>query len=90
MSQGDTEESLPSAVPAWGMAIDLGAGLTSGVIQAGLLNPWDRALYLSVKDSTAFLSKANWNAPYHGFSQAVVGRAIAGETVQRGVPGHLS
>mmetsp|Transcript_20133 Transcript_20133/g.77071 ORF Transcript_20133/g.77071 Transcript_20133/m.77071 type:complete len:272 (+) Transcript_20133:103-918(+) len=50
----------------------------SGVIQAGLLNPWDRALYLSVKDSTRFLNPSNWKAPYHGFSQAVVGRAISG------------
>ena len=66
------------------VVIDISAGLSSGVIQAGLLNPWDRALYLSVKDSTAFLSRANWNAPYHGFSQAVVGRAISGALLVHG------
>ncbi|GKY93729.1 hypothetical protein MPSEU_000340000 [Mayamaea pseudoterrestris] len=53
-------------------------GLAAGVCQAGVFNPYDRALYLSVKDSRPFLSKENWKRPYAGFIQSLGGRALAG------------
>jgi len=54
------------------------AGLLSGIIQAGVYNPWDRALYLSVKNNVSFLNFNNWTHPWHGFAQAVVQRTISG------------
>jgi len=57
--------------------IDTLAGLVSGTTQAALLNPWDRALYLSVKDRRPFLSWPNFYRPYYGFGQAAVQRVIS-------------
>jgi hypothetical protein len=51
-------------------------GLTAGVAQAGIFNPYDRALYLAIKESRPFLSKANWTKPYTGFFQSLGARAI--------------
>lgn len=53
-------------------------GLFTGIFCSGLFNPWDRALYLSVKNNKPFLSIENFIAPYQGFSQAVVQRAFLG------------
>jgi Mitochondrial carrier protein len=53
-------------------------GLLAGVLQAGLFNPFDRALYLSVKNHVPFLSVANFQNPYQGFSQSIFGRALSG------------
>jgi len=54
------------------------SGLTAGVAQAGLFNPYDRALYLSVKNGIPFLSKENFHRPYQGFFQSVGHRALSG------------
>ena len=54
------------------------AGLVSGVSVAGLFNPWDRALYLSVLHSRPFLTAANFRHPYQGFLQVVVHRTLSG------------
>eukprot|EP00980_Cylindrotheca_fusiformis_P008593 scaffold1828_cov98-Cylindrotheca_fusiformis.AAC.2 len=54
------------------------SGLCAGVTSAGLFNPIDRALYLSVKNDIPFLSKANFVSPYSGFFQSVGHRAISG------------
>lgn len=56
----------------------LACGLGAGVVQAGLLNPFDRALYLSVKERRAFLHAENFTRPYQGFLQSVGGRALSG------------
>ena len=32
--------------------------MSGGFLQAGLFNPWDRALYLSIKEERAFLNRA--------------------------------
>ena len=53
-------------------------GLLAGIFQAGLFNPVDRALYLSVKNHVPFLTASNFVNPYQGFSQSVVGRALSG------------
>lgn len=54
------------------------SGLTAGVAQAGLFNPFDRALYLSVKNHTPFLRRENFQTPYQGFFQSVGHRALSG------------
>jgi hypothetical protein len=53
-------------------------GLAAGVSQAGLFNPFDRALYLSVKNNVPFLRKENFQNPYQGFFQSVGHRALSG------------
>eukprot|EP01083_Nonionella_stella_P013985 39345_1 len=55
----------------------LGAGLMSGVAVATLFNPWDRALYLSVRNNVAFLSRSNFRAPFQGVWPTVVTRALS-------------
>jgi hypothetical protein len=55
------------------------AGLVCGLFQAGLFNPWDRALYLSVRDRRPFLHATNFKNPFQGFWQAIVHRTIAGD-----------
>ena len=50
-------------------------GFVAGLVTAGLLNPWDRALYLSVKESRGFFHRQNWTSPYQGFTQALFQRA---------------
>ncbi|MBA4697279.1 MAG: hypothetical protein H2069_07825 [Legionella sp.] len=56
--------------------IDIASGLIAGVLCSGLFNPWDRALYLSVKNNRPFLSLDNFKSPYQGLSQAMVQRAF--------------
>ncbi|MCE0722533.1 MULTISPECIES: hypothetical protein [Legionella] len=58
--------------------IDVASGLIAGVSNSGLFNPWDRALYLSVKYNRPFLSMQNFKSPYQGLSQALVQRAFLG------------
>ena len=53
-------------------------GLAAGVISAGVFNPFDRALYLSVTNRTPFLTKQNFQNPYLGFMQSVGHRALSG------------
>jgi hypothetical protein len=78
------EESIAAAVPTGrkrgrgGKSKALACGLGAGVVQAGLLNPFDRALYLSVKERRPFLHRENFTRPYQGFLQSVGGRAVSG------------
>lgn len=58
------------------IAIDLGSGLFTGILCSGFFNPWDRALYLSVKNNNSFLSQVNFKSPYQGFSQSMVQRSF--------------
>ena len=60
------------------LTIDITAGLFTGIFCSGLFNPWDRALYLSIKNNKPFLSIDNFRHPYQSFSQAVVQRAFLG------------
>ena len=53
-------------------------GLFAGVATAGLFNPVDRGLYLSVKDRRPFLDPRNFKTPYSGFLQSVWIRAFSG------------
>mmetsp|Transcript_14262 Transcript_14262/g.34636 ORF Transcript_14262/g.34636 Transcript_14262/m.34636 type:complete len:277 (-) Transcript_14262:193-1023(-) len=54
------------------------SGFLAGITSAGLFNPIDRALYLSVKNEIPFLSKENFVSPYSGFFQSVGHRAVSG------------
>ncbi len=56
----------------------MAAGTLSGVATAGLFNPYDRALYLSVVKERVFLDKRNWRNPFHGASNALLHRTISG------------
>jgi hypothetical protein len=67
-------------LPEWSSSAlsPLLCGLLAGVAQAGLFNPYDRALYLSVRDERPFLHAGNWTHPYLGFVQSLNTRALAG------------
>lgn len=56
--------------------VTMASGFFTGMFCSALFNPWDRALYLSVKNNISFLSRDNFTSPYHGFSQAIVQRAF--------------
>lgn len=58
-------------------AVLLNCGFASGLLQAFIFNPWDRALYLSVKNLRPFLTKENFEKPFAGVTQTVVQRAIS-------------
>jgi hypothetical protein len=53
------------------------AGFLGGFLQAGLFNPWDRALYLSISEQRPFLDLKNFHRPYHGVSQTIFQRALS-------------
>ena len=57
--------------------IKFNCGMLGGIGQAGIFNPWDRALYLSVKERRPFLHRENWRQPYQGFLQAIVVRTLS-------------
>lgn len=52
------------------------AGLGAGLVHAILYNPYDRALYLSIKNSTSFLNKSNWIQPFQGLNQSIFHRTL--------------
>lgn len=52
-------------------------GFSGGLVQAGLFSPWDRALYLSIKEDRPFLSQRNFVNPYSGVFQTLFQRAIS-------------
>jgi len=58
--------------------INLISGTSAGAANAALLNPWDRALYLAVKNHRSFFRWDNFKHPYHGFMHAGVQRIING------------
>lgn len=55
----------------------LNCGIISGLIQAGVFNPWDRALYLSVMHHRPFLRAENFVNPMAGVMQTITQRAIS-------------
>ncbi len=52
-------------------------GFAAGILQAGIFNPWDRALYLSVKNHCPFLLKENFLSPFSGLVQTLFHRSIS-------------
>lgn len=57
--------------------INLISSFSTGVIQAPLFNPCDRALYLSIKEKRAFLDSHNWKNPYQGFSNSIISKSLS-------------
>ena len=55
----------------------LNCGLISGLLQAGVFNPWDRALNLSVKHERPFLRMENFKNPMAGVFQTIFQRAVS-------------
>ena len=53
-------------------------GLVSGVMQAGVFNFWDRALFLSVKENRPFLHSLNFVKPFTGMLQSLIQRTVSG------------
>jgi len=53
-------------------------GLLSGILQAGIFNFWDRALFLSLKENRVFLHKANFSKPFAGMVQSLIQRTLSG------------
>jgi len=52
-------------------------GLGAGVVQAAVLTPYDRALYLSIAKKRPFISIDNFRNPFSGISQSIGGRALS-------------
>ena len=52
-------------------------GVLSGLLQAAVFNPWDRALYLSVKHDRNFLHSKNFSSPFAGVFQTIGQRALS-------------
>ena len=55
----------------------LNCGIVSGLAQAAVFNPWDRALYLSVMHHRDFLHSANFKNPMAGVLQTITQRAFS-------------
>ena len=55
----------------------LSCGILSGLLQAAIFNPWDRALYLSVKHDRKFLHWLNFKNPFAGLMQTITQRALS-------------
>ena len=58
-------------------SISFTCGITAGILQAGLFNPFDRALYLSITNEVPFLRAENFRNPYNGFLQSLGHRALS-------------
>ena len=58
-------------------AISLISGFSSGLIVALALNPWDKALYLSVIHHRSFLDLRNFHEPFQGVRQSLFQRAVS-------------
>ena len=54
-------------------------GLTTGLIQAAVFNPYDRAMYLCIQSNRPFLSRANWSLreSFVGVLPSVLQRAVS-------------
>ena len=55
----------------------IASGFAAGVVVTGLLNPVDRALFLSISKQRPFLHRRNWRYPLQGVTQSMVGRAVS-------------
>lgn len=58
-------------------AVLLASGFAAGVCVAGVLNPVDRALFLSIAKRRTFMDRRNWCRPFQGIWQSLAGRAIS-------------
>ncbi|KAL8453326.1 hypothetical protein Emag_001917 [Eimeria magna] len=63
---------------SWSAALekDFSCAIITGFTTATVFNPWDKALYLSVKDRRPFLDPLNWKQPFSGLMQAISSRTL--------------
>ena len=59
------------------LSISLISGFSSGLVVAFALNPWDKALYLSVINQRSFLDLNNFHKPFQGVTQSLFQRAVS-------------
>lgn len=52
-------------------------GFAAGLCVTATLNPWDRALFLSLIYHRPFFSWENWHSPYRGLAQTLVQRSVS-------------
>ena len=55
----------------------LSSGFTIGLVVTFALNPWDKAIYLSVTENRRFLHIDNFRYPYQGVGQSLIQRSIS-------------
>lgn len=76
-----TSESTPSSSSRQGLHSkkhgSFSCGIAAGLTVTCLLNPWDRALYLSVVNDVPFLARENWIDPYRGLGQTLIQRSVS-------------
>ena len=72
-----SEEQAGSFENLGGFGQSLGAGFASGMVVTALLNPYDRALFLSVRGKRPFLVCENWTTPFQGVGQTLVSRSLS-------------
>lgn len=75
-SSDSTKRSSSKATRSTQAAADMSAGLCVGLCKALIFNPWDRAMYLSVKEHRPFLHRENFVNPFHGATQSMMQRAV--------------
>jgi hypothetical protein len=89
------EEKEPSASASSNNAKLVYCGLVSGVLQAGVFSPWDRALYLALIHDRSFLDINNFRNPWAGVLTNLVQRTLSGglyfplEDIFRGLLGDV-
>lgn len=75
---GEAPSSSGSKHPVLSKNVKLfNCGIFSGLIQAAVFNPWDRALYLSVSNHRPFLRMENFKHPMAGVMQTITQRAVS-------------
>ena len=67
-----------STTPPSRLNIYFVSSLVTGVSTTVIMNPYDRALYLSIKQDRPFLSRVNFTSPYQGCGQALFQRTVFG------------
>jgi hypothetical protein len=75
---GQPNEHADSYEKPASLAKDFISGMISGAFTSAALNPWDRAVYLSITNKRDFLMRVNFTKPYHGATQAIAQRAVFG------------
>ena len=56
---------------------EVGSGTLAGIISGGILSPFDKALYFSIKNHRPLFVKANWVKPFHGIGQTLFYRSLS-------------
>lgn len=57
--------------------VNLMSGIISATTTAAIMNPWDRALYLAIKNNDSFYTRTNFLSPWHGLTQNITQRIIS-------------